>query len=486
MENLITRHRNVSILVAVLFAQVLGLAVQVKRAANAEDTRLIRIWTISAVTPLEKALIWMQQGTGGIWHNYIYLRGVRAENRDLKQEIERMRLEQVRLSEDAEQARRLQLLLGFKQKFISKTTPAQVIGSSGSEQSRSVYIDKGSKDGIEPDHAVLTADGVIGKVLHVYGSTSLVLLINDQSSGVGVILEKSRLQGVLRGTPLGGVAVERVMNDESVQPGERVITSGGDQIFPKGLTIGTVSQVNAGADSFLNIVVKPSANLSKLEEVLVVTGVETRLPAAGEMAGRVRAVDVLTQRLPFVPDKPAVDPKKTVATPGAPAQTPIVGPQGNVLRGATPGTVGTPNAAAKPVPTNPLTGSRPASPSVTVSGRPLVAEPQTVVPRTRQPNLGADLTKPASGPGTTPASKVSEGGAEANKPATETEAPKPTVVAPNGLKPTPAAASATSPGSVKPALVQKPAVVPKAAPPAAKPEDKSAKPEPAPVQDKPQ
>src|SRR5437660_7695929 len=114
MENLITRHRNVSILVAVLFAQVLGLAVQVKRSANAEDTRLIRIWAVSAVTPFEKAVIWMQQGTGGMWHNYVYLRGVRAENRELKQEIERMRLEQVRLSEDAEQARRLQLLLGFK------------------------------------------------------------------------------------------------------------------------------------------------------------------------------------------------------------------------------------------------------------------------------------------------------------------------------------------------------------------------------------
>src|SRR5438270_4918191 len=275
MESVLGRYRNLIVLVGVLFLQVLGLAVQVKRTAENEPTRLIRIWTVSTVTPLEKGLVSIQSGVRNLWHNYFFLRGVRAENRELKQEIERMRLEQVRLSEDAGQARRLQLLLGFKEKFISKTLAAQVIGSSGSEQSRSVYIDKGSKDGIEPDQAVLTADGVVGKVLHVYGSTSLVLLINDQSSGVGVILERSRLQGVLRGTPLGGVAVERVMNDESVQPGERVITSGGDQIFPKGLTIGTVSQVNAGADSFLNIVVKPSANLSKLEEVLVVTGVET-------------------------------------------------------------------------------------------------------------------------------------------------------------------------------------------------------------------
>ena len=465
MENLITRHRNVTILVAVLFAQVLGLAVQVKRSANAEDTRLIRIWAVSAVTPLEKTVMWMQQGTGGMWHNYIYLRGLRAENRELRQEIARMRLEQVRLSEDAEQARRLQLLLGFKEKFISKTTAAQVIGSSGSEQSRSVYIDKGSKDGIEPDQAVLTADGVVGKVLHVYGSTSLVLLINDQSSGVGVILEKSRLQGVLRGTPLGGVAVEKVMNDESVQAGERVITSGGDQIFPKGLTIGTVSQVKAGTDSFLNIVVKPAANLNKLEEVLVVTGVETKLPAANEMAGRVRAVDVLSQRLPSVPDKPAVDPKKATVAPGVQTQTPLVTPPGSGLQGAAPGTAGSPNATAKTGTTKPLTGTKPASPSVTVPGGTLAAPPQPVVPKTQPPNANANFKKPAGTPETSPALRVPVA---------------------NVLKPATAAGTSAAPGSVKPAVVQKPAVVPKTVPPAAKPEDKSAKPEPAPVEDKPQ
>ena len=84
-----------------------------------------------------------------------------------KQQIEHLRLEQVRLSEDAEQARRLQALLGFKEQFISKTVAAQVIGSSGSEQSRVIYIDKGTRDGIKPDMAVITADGVVGKVLRV-------------------------------------------------------------------------------------------------------------------------------------------------------------------------------------------------------------------------------------------------------------------------------------------------------------------------------
>ncbi|HEX6505552.1 MAG TPA: rod shape-determining protein MreC [Terriglobales bacterium] len=318
MENLISRHRNVSILVAVLFAQVLGLAVQVKRSGRADETRLIRLWTVSAVTPFEKALVWMQQSVSGTWHNYLYLRGVRAENRDLKQKIEQLRIEQVRLSEDAEQARRLQLLLGFKEKFIAKTVAAQVVGSSGSEQSRSVYIDKGSADGVKTDQAVITSDGIVGKVIDVYQDhTAKVLLVNDQSSGVGVVLEKSRLQGILRGTPSGGLVVEKILSDEAVQPGERVLTSGGDQIFPKGLDVGTVREAVPGKDSFLNINLKPAANLTKLEEVLVVTQVESRTPSLAEAGGRMRAADILADRLPSVPPKPVVDPSKTAGSTAA-------------------------------------------------------------------------------------------------------------------------------------------------------------------------
>jgi rod shape-determining protein MreC len=303
MENFLSRYRNVSILVAVLFAQVFGLAVQVKRSTENESTRLIRVWTVSAVSPLEKTIVWFQGGIAGMWHNYVYLRGVRQENRELKDEIEKLRLERVRLIDDAEQARRLQALLGFKEQYISKTIAAQVIGSSGSEQSKSVYIDKGSNDGLDKDMPVITADGVIGRVLRVYPAVSQVLLINDQTSGVGAILEQSRLQGILRGTPAGEVILEKVMSDETVQPGEKVLTSGGDQIFPKGLPIGTVSKVTAGPEVFLNVRVRPATNLSKLEEVLVITKKAERTPAIAESAPS-RAVDILSQRLPSVPDKP--------------------------------------------------------------------------------------------------------------------------------------------------------------------------------------
>ncbi|PYX06991.1 MAG: rod shape-determining protein MreC [Acidobacteria bacterium] len=412
MENFLSRYRNVSILVAVLFAQVLGLAVQVKRSTENESTRLIRVWTVSAVSPLEKAIVWFQSGTSNLWHSYVYLRGVRQENRELKDEIEKLRLERVRLVDDAEQARRLQALLGFKEQYISKTIAAQVIGSSGSEQSRSVYIDKGSSQGLEKDMPVITADGVIGRVLKVYPSTSQVLLINDQTSGVGAILEQSRLQGILRGTPAGEVILEKVMSDETVQPGEKVLTSGGDQIFPKGLPIGTVSKVTAGPEVFLNVRVRPATNLNKLEEVLVITRKEERSATVAETAPA-RAVDILSQRLPSVPDKPresaAVGSAKTAGAPNRTAgsvpapQAPAVAkgikdgaPKSNeapstgdampgpkvppVAKSAKGGTAGT-DSASTPTPgsVKPAIAQKPAPPAVKVSQQ--VPNPASAPPK---------------------------------------------------------------------------------------------------------
>ena len=350
MESVLGRYRNLVILVGVLFLQMLGLAVQVKRSNDTEHTRLIRVWAVDVITPFERVLIWAQNGTGNLWHSYLYLRGVRAENRQLKDQIEQLRLEQVRLNEDAVQAHRLQALLAFKEQYISRTVAAQVIGSSGSDSSRLLYIDKGEDQGLKRDMAVITADGIVGKVLQVFPSVSQVLLINDQSSGVGTILEKSRLQGFLKGTATGEVVLEGVMSDEQVTTGERVLTSGGDQIFPKGLPVGTVTNVGTGKDLFLNIQIKPAVNLGKLEEVLVVVERQERQAQTADV-GRVRAADILAQRLPSVPDKPATvtnspttvpaatvpkaaSPKPAPAGGEAVAKQPVKSPSGSVVAGS--------------------------------------------------------------------------------------------------------------------------------------------------------
>jgi rod shape-determining protein MreC len=499
MENILSRHRNVSILVAVLFAQILGLAVQVKRAGasgEGQDTRLIRVWTVRAVTPFEKSLVWMQSSASGLWHNYFYLRGVRAENRDLKQQIERMRIEQVRLSEDAEQARRLQLLLDFREKFISKTVAAQVVGTSGSEQSRSVYIDKGRADGVKPDQAVITANGIVGKVLHVYDDhTANVLLVNDQTSGVGVILEKSRLQGILRGTANGELAVEKIMSDETVQPGERVLTSGGDQIFPKGLEVGTVSKVAPGKDSFLDIRLRPAANLSRLEEILVVTKVEDRSPSPSEVAGPVRAVDVLTRRLPSVPDKPpatttqgTATPGSTTVKPGAPGQSATAAVKPSTSTGAT-GTAAAISGAQKQGTGPQLSGetgaSKPVTGSVVSTGtapKPSNALSTNSGQATSGQKDAPPVQAPAAASGTSTQNRP--------KPTEVKEVPVQAPPNPGALNTTPnARVPSTSgvkavsqtggevPATVKPAVVQKPATpAPKAADQSAKPAATQAKP----------
>jgi rod shape-determining protein MreC len=245
-----------------------------------------------------------------------------------------------------------------------------VIGSSGSDLSRSIYIDKGENAKLKPDMAVITAGGIVGKVWLVYPSTSLVLMINDQSSGVGVFLEKSRLQGVLRGTPNGELILERVMSDEQVVPGEAVMSSGGDQIFPKGLPVGTVSKVGPGRDLFLNITVKPAADLSRLEEVLVVTEKEEREPVA-QSGASVRAADILARRLPSVPDKPTT----------------------------VPGAVSTGNTGAKPQPND--AGKPAAAPGTKLVAKPAVSAAAGSATGVAKPASGEPVKKvmptPASG-----------------------------------------------------------------------------------------
>jgi rod shape-determining protein MreC len=399
MESVLGRYRNLIILVGVLFLQVLGLAVQVKRAGNdPENTRLIRIWAVDAITPFERGLVWVQNSGSNLWHNYFYLRGVRAENRQLKEQIEDMRLEQVRLREDAAQAHRLQNLLSFKEQFISRTVAAQVVGSSGSDLSRTVYIDKGENAGLKRDMAVITADGVVGKVMLVYPAVAQVLLINDQTSGVGVILEKSRLQGVLRGTSDGEVVLERVMSDEQVPVGETVLTSGGDQIFPKGLPVGTITKVGNGKELFLNIKVKPSANISRLEEVLVLTEKQERQAVADDSA-RVRAADVLAQRLPSVPDKPATDASAGPGTPAGSAKAAAPPTPGTKLAGTTT-TPARPNGNSKAVPGNgtgssasPAVGSKSSNPVSGGTKTPGITAKSATTPRPAAPSI-----KPADAP----------------------------------------------------------------------------------------
>ncbi|HEY4661307.1 MAG TPA: rod shape-determining protein MreC [Terriglobales bacterium] len=409
MENLMGRYRNVTFLAAAIFLQILGLAVQVKSPSENHPARLIRVWAVSTITPFEKGLVRVQSGASDLWHNYFYLRGVRQENRGLRDQIEQLQIEQVRMKQDADQAHRLQALLGFKEQFIAKTLAAQVIGSSGSEQSRTVTIDRGSRDGILPEMAVISATGVVGKVISVFKSTAQVLLINDQQSGVGTILEQSRLQGVLKGKSSGELVIDKIMLDEEVKPGDRVLTSGGDQIFPKGLIIGNVEKVEKGPE-FLQVTVRASAALNRLEEVLVIVKKEERDPAS--MATHVRPSDILAERLPSVPDKPLAPATAagTATTAHAPLTPRVAHVQPGTASSEIPGQVKTTAPPFSAVPksstvavSNPAgtaVGTKPVTTSAVPTVKPATkqAAPGMAKPNIDTPAAQAQPSKPGDAP----------------------------------------------------------------------------------------
>jgi rod shape-determining protein MreC len=322
----ISRFKNALFLIAVLLAQAIALAMQVRTPADSSQpdgrsVRLIRMWATSTVTPFELVAHAVGSGIHRGWSDYIDLRHVRRQNADLQQQLTRMRIEQAAIAEDALQGRRLQAMLGFKERYVGATVAAQVIGSSGSDQSRVLTIDKGSRDGLKPDMAVITQDGIVGKLRDVFPDTAQVLEINDQTSGAGVILASTRIRAILRGTAAGRAQIVNLTADSRIKPGEQVLTSGGDQVYPRGLPVGTIESIAPDPDHqpYTAIVVRPAVNLDRVEEVLVITGTQSNLPADAQQdlatAEAQHAADLSAERLPGIHDD------QPPGAPGSPAGT---------------------------------------------------------------------------------------------------------------------------------------------------------------------
>jgi rod shape-determining protein MreC len=321
----VTRFKNALFLIAVLLAQAIALAVQVRGPANSSDpdgqkVRLIRVWVIGAVTPFERGAHALSSGVRNTWYNYIDLRHTRQENETLKREVARMRLDEAAIAEDALEGRRLQAMLAFRQRYVGATVAAQVIGTSASDQSHILTIDKGSNDGLRPDLPVITPDGIVGKIREVSPTTAQIVEINDQTSGAGVILESTRIRGILHGTVAGRVQIGNLTADSRIKPGEHVLTSGGDQVFPRGLPVGTIESIAPDPDHqpYLAITIRPAADLNRIEEVLVITGMQSDLSAEAQQdlaaAQAQRAADMSAEKLPGIHDD---EPKGTAATPAA-------------------------------------------------------------------------------------------------------------------------------------------------------------------------
>jgi rod shape-determining protein MreC len=259
-------RRPIFLLAIVVMAQVMLLAYQVK---GDHDVRLIRYWAVALVTPIERVGSWSLSKMGGAWSGYVGLHNARSENNNMRSELDQLRIRNAELSSRAAEAQRLEGILNFRNAHPEvQLLAAQVIGSSADGASHTLFINRGEHDRLKLNMGVITSEGIVGKIVEVLPDTSQVLLINDKDSGVGAMFAGSRTHGVVKGSGDPEPHMEYVVNDEKVNDGEAIVTSGEDHIFPKDLPVGTVKGASPG-NPFQLIRVQPAARLDRLEDVIV-------------------------------------------------------------------------------------------------------------------------------------------------------------------------------------------------------------------------
>jgi rod shape-determining protein MreC len=237
-----------------------------------------------------------------------------------------LRLENRDLAAQAGEAQRLGIILKFNDAHTeAPMLAAQVIGASADPASHTLFLNRGDRDRVRRNMAVITPDGIVGKIVEVLPATSEVLLINDKDSGAGALLADTRTHGVVKGSGDPDARLDYVVNDEAVHPGEMILTSGEDRIFPKDLLIGTVASASPG-NPFQNIHVRPAAHLDRLEDVLILlTPQELKkqdsADAAGASPGSPGIVQNETELAANAARAAASAAKATTSAPAPPAPT---------------------------------------------------------------------------------------------------------------------------------------------------------------------
>ena len=235
------------------------------------DTGFVRAWLLDSLAPMEKLVDMGWGGTGNIWTRYIALIGLQDENAQLRAEIDQLRMERVRHSEEVLEASRLRGLLGLQDSGLGKTVVARVIGRAPSPAHQTLTIDKGLSHGVKADSAVLTPDGIVGRVIYAANFYSVVQLIIDSQSAVGIMVQTSRQQGIIKGNGGQQLDLDYIDDDNELKEGDELITSGMDQVYPKGLPVGTISTVGPRSGLFKTVTIQPKVNLGRLEEVICIT-----------------------------------------------------------------------------------------------------------------------------------------------------------------------------------------------------------------------
>jgi rod shape-determining protein MreC len=267
------RQRTAVLFIAVVLGHIILISAQVNSSAGVP---LLEVVTFGAFAEVQRGAASLTGNIRDAWSGYGNLRGVRAENEQLRRQLGELQLQIQQERARAERVRQLERLLGFQQELKLDTEAAAVIGASASLDFRGITIDKGTTAGVKVNMAVIAPTGLVGRIVTPTAHASKVQLLIDRNAAAGAVVERSRAQGIVAGPAQDGmVRMEFVSANADVKVDDTIVTSGVDGIYPKGFIIGKVARVESGNGIYKSIRVRPSVDFNNIEEVLVV---KTPLP----------------------------------------------------------------------------------------------------------------------------------------------------------------------------------------------------------------
>lgn len=272
------RQRSGYLFLAVILAHILLISAQVNSRSGVPVLQTVAFGVFSE---LQRALSSGTGGIGRVWNGYIGLRHLKVENEELKRQLAEAQIAVQQQRALADRARGLQQLLDLRDRSNLQTIAAEIIGEAPTLDFRTVTIDKGSAHGLRTDMAVLAPNGVVGRIVRPTARSSLVQLLIDRNAAAGVIIERSRAQGVAMGAGDGRLRLEYMSEVFDVAVGDDVVTSGVDNIYPKGFAVGKVDTFEKTGGSYRRITIRPAVDFSSLEQVLVVLTPTPLREAAG-------------------------------------------------------------------------------------------------------------------------------------------------------------------------------------------------------------
>jgi rod shape-determining protein MreC len=252
-------------------AAVIGHIVLISAQINSrKGVPVLEAVIFGAFAEVQRAVSAGLSSTSDIWDGYVSLRQVNAENEELKRQLTDAQIELQQQRALVDRSRGLERLLELRDQSNLAMKAAEIIGAGATPDFRTVTIDRGTRDGLQSDMAVIAPGGVVGRVVMPSLRAAKVQLLIDRNAAAGAVVERSRAQGVVLGGGDERLRMEYVSEVADIVVGDTVMTSGIDGIFPKGFVIGTVDTVEKSGTTYKRILVKPALDFRSLEAVLVV------------------------------------------------------------------------------------------------------------------------------------------------------------------------------------------------------------------------